>query len=376
MAHGPGFGYVALHHRIQPTAKLTAENVGDLELTTHRRVIASGLASPQPQDTPVSLTPSSTISDLVGEPLESTLASAISNNHDSSINHVDAQTPSNKRPRPHPLSRKTTITNDDPDLTDVPDDAPKAKKTKAIVHADISIISIDDGGDLESEPLNKTHPTADIKAFFTSVPLLPGQKKEYMKCNSCVQGLGGCAKQEKILTAEHSTLRRHAESKHAPIYRKWCESNNFDSMLPGDSKQRNRIASNGGKGQQSAVTDHFSPEDLDARPPIQAFNHPTFKKMLNIASRAKRNIPLLSPKQSRARILKMFKQQLWSLRKCLVGPTVKGEISLTCNAWQASNTDVYFAVTGHWIEERVPGEWTIKHALLGFTQMNTAHNGA
>ncbi|KAI9446878.1 hypothetical protein BJY52DRAFT_1228605 [Lactarius psammicola] len=204
---------------IQPTAKLTAENVGDLELTTHRRVIASGLASPQPQDTPVSLTPSSTISDLVGEPLESTSASATSNNHDSSINHVDAQTPSNKRPRPHPLSRKTTITNDDPDLTDVPDDAPKAKKTKAIVHADISIISIDDGGDLESEPLNKTHPTADIKAFFTSVPLLPGQKKEYMKCNSCAQGLGGCAKQEKILTAEHSTLRRHAESKHAKMVR-------------------------------------------------------------------------------------------------------------------------------------------------------------
>jgi hypothetical protein len=55
---------------------------------------------------------------------------------------------------------------------------------------------------------------------------------------------------------------------------------------------------------------------------------------------------------------------------------VKGEISLTCDAWQASNTDAYFAVTGHWIEERIPGEWTIEQALLGFTQMNTAHNGA
>jgi hypothetical protein len=32
-------------------------------------------------------------------------------------------------------------------------------------------------------------------------------------------------------------------------------------------------------------------------------------------------------------------------------------------------------VTGHWIEERVPGMWTIENALLGFTQMNTAHNG-
>ncbi|KAF8800065.1 hypothetical protein BYT27DRAFT_7029686, partial [Phlegmacium glaucopus] len=52
-----------------------------------------------------------------------------------------------------------------------------------------------------------------------------------------------------------------------------------------------------------------------------------------------------------------------------------GEISLTCDAWQASNSDGYFVVTGHWIEELTPGDWRIEHALLGFTQMNTAHNG-
>jgi hypothetical protein len=55
---------------------------------------------------------------------------------------------------------------------------------------------------------------------------------------------------------------------------------------------------------------------------------------------------------------------------------VSGEVSLTCDAWQASNANAYFAVTGHWIEERAPGEWTIEQALLGFVQMNTAHNGA
>ena len=53
-----------------------------------------------------------------------------------------------------------------------------------------------------------------------------------------------------------------------------------------------------------------------------------------------------------------------------------GEVSLTCDAWQAGNTNAYFAVTGHWIEKRVPGEWTIEQALLGFVQMNMAHNGA
>jgi len=54
---------------------------------------------------------------------------------------------------------------------------------------------------------------------------------------------------------------------------------------------------------------------------------------------------------------------------------VTGDISLTCDAWQASNTDAYFAVTGHWIEESRPGVWEIQNALLGFTRVNSAHNG-
>jgi hypothetical protein len=37
---------------------------------------------------------------------------------------------------------------------------------------------------------------------------------------------------------------------------------------------------------------------------------------------------------------------------------------------------VYFAVTGHWIEESLPGKWTIENALIGFIQMNMAHNSA
>ena len=58
------------------------------------------------------------------------------------------------------------------------------------------------------------------------------------------------------------------------------------------------------------------------------------------------------------------------------GPTITGKISLTCDAWQADNTDMYFAVTGHWVKVRMPGKWTLEHALLGFTQMNCSHNGA
>ena len=54
---------------------------------------------------------------------------------------------------------------------------------------------------------------------------------------------------------------------------------------------------------------------------------------------------------------------------------MSGKVSLTCNAWQASNTDAYFAVTSHWIGEQAPGEWTVEKALLGFVQMDMAHNG-
>jgi hypothetical protein len=50
-------------------------------------------------------------------------------------------------------------------------------------------------------------------------------------------------------------------------------------------------------------------------------------------------------------------------------------VSLTCNAWQASNTDGYFAVTGHWIEEPYTGFWELNSALFGFVRLNNAHNG-
>lgn len=59
----------------------------------------------------------------------------------------------------------------------------------------------------------------------------------------------------------------------------------------------------------------------------------------------------------------------------LQGPAVQGEVSLTCDAWQASNTDGYFAVTAHWIEQLIPGKWELKSALIGFTRLNNAHNG-
>ena len=60
----------------------------------------------------------------------------------------------------------------------------------------------------------------------------------------------------------------------------------------------------------------------------------------------------------------------WTLQS----PAVSGKINLTCDAWQAGNMEGYFAVTGHWIEESTPSHWELKSALLGFTQVNNAHN--
>ena len=80
-------------------------------------------------------------------------------------------------------------TSDGPDGT--PDTAPQAKKSKTSLtpvsreETLTSIIDIDDIEDPRDERLNKSDPTADIKAFFTAVPHVSGQPKGRMKCNLC-----------------------------------------------------------------------------------------------------------------------------------------------------------------------------------------------
>jgi hypothetical protein len=54
---------------------------------------------------------------------------------------------------------------------------------------------------------------------------------------------------------------------------------------------------------------------------------------------------------------------------------VKGNVNTTCDGWQAENVDGYFAVMGHWIEEKVPMQWEIENSLLGFTKINNTHSG-
>ncbi|KAH8981786.1 hypothetical protein EDB86DRAFT_2812693, partial [Lactarius hatsudake] len=144
-------------------------------------------------------------------------------------------------------------------------------------------------------------------------------------------------KVEKIIISEHSTLRRHMASLHSCRYRKWCEANRFDSMLPEDTKQRREAALDTSlQTQQTTLTAHFNPREPDLTPysdsafeaaaiawliqtnqPIQAFKNPAFKKMIDITSRATRGITLPAPKKTRTLVIHMFKQQMFLLKKRL-----------------------------------------------------------
>ncbi|KAM6496901.1 hypothetical protein JOM56_007374 [Amanita muscaria] len=64
---------------------------------------------------------------------------------------------------------------------------------------------------------------------------------------------------------EHSTLRRHMASKHKGIYRRWCKTSGFLSMLPEDAKAR-RLEALEKVMEQTQVDDHFHPMKPEDKP--------------------------------------------------------------------------------------------------------------
>jgi hypothetical protein len=254
------------------------------------------------------------------------------------------------------------------------------------MHHDVNVVNVDDR-DLK---VNKINPTADTKHFFKAAPHQRHYIKPHSICIPCEEAKGH---HKQVLISDTTTLRRHMAYLHPKTYRKWCKENDFESMLPEDAKARRAEVASTIK--QTVVDEHFSiqkPEDkpksysdvlfeeaaiqwlIETDQPIQAFDHPTFKHMIEVAARATRGVKIPGRKQTRQAIINMFKKQMQALRDRLNSKVASGEVSLTCDAWQASTADGYFAVTGHWIEE-TPSDWTLEHALFGFTQMNTAHDG-
>ncbi|KAF7372312.1 putative AC transposase [Mycena venus] len=109
--------------------------------------------------------------------------------------------------------------------------------------------------------------------------------------------------------------------------------------------------------------------------PVDVLDHPKFRNMIDITSRATDGVRIPGKKLTREEIIELFKRRMDQLKAKLNGPTVTGEIQLTDDAWTASHGDGYLGVTGHWIEEVIPGGWESREALIGFVRLNNAHNG-
>ncbi|KAL1939214.1 hypothetical protein VTO73DRAFT_10255 [Trametes versicolor] len=199
---------------------------------------------------------------------------------------------------------------------------------------------------------------------------------------------------------ESSKTRREDKGRDADhffgseVYHVWAKANDFMSMLPRDTDARRKQLAKQ-KATQSTLTLHLREKPpppsvvkytnalfrdaaiewlIATDQPIQALEHPAFRNMIDIAARATDGVRVPNRKQTRRAIIETFKRNLTKLRERLNSDAVKGLVSLTCDAWQASNTDGYFAVMGHWIEES-PSSWASQSALLGFVRLNNAHNG-
>ncbi|KAF8834463.1 hypothetical protein BDN67DRAFT_873223, partial [Paxillus ammoniavirescens] len=120
-------------------------------------------------------------------------------------------------------------------------------------------------------------------------------------------------------------------------YQKWCKTNNFKSMLPTDVKACN-AATAVANAKQSSLDDHVRVIELgecvlpytdklfreaviewliSTNQPIQAVDHPSLKKMIDIASQATNGVVIPTWKTTCAEIMSIFKKQMTRLQECL-----------------------------------------------------------
>ena len=187
---------------IYPSAKLTAENAGQLELSTHRRAVASATALAAPtaptcgEATVTTSAPAASMPSTTSSPSPHLLD--LQPRADKRI--ISAYRPSNLAPQ-NPgkrLAHKTSPARASTPTTsvdDINDGMLTTKKAKTVrpsdtvdslgMHSDVQVMDIDDVADPRTESLNKSDATADIKFFFTLVPSPPGQAKLRMRCNLC-----------------------------------------------------------------------------------------------------------------------------------------------------------------------------------------------
>ncbi|KIK47782.1 hypothetical protein CY34DRAFT_8650 [Suillus luteus UH-Slu-Lm8-n1] len=246
-----------------------------------------------------------------------------------------------------------------------------------LVNADGILIDIDVQSLMEPVSTREAK-TADINAFFGATfdhTGANGKVKKHRKCKTCPKAC--------ILINKISTLRCHTEAKFSAKYRKWAKEYSFELMLPGNVKARKDNAA------QQSINVHLTEQKLAERvvsytdklfkqaaiewlvstnQPIQVLEHPKFKEMIDIAARATNSVKIPGRKATCVKIMRTFKTHLMGLRSKLNISQVYDIALSTQLIWTyAENTDGYFAVTGHWIEEKTTAQWEL--------EINNAHTG-
>ncbi|KAJ3738980.1 hypothetical protein DFH05DRAFT_1408068, partial [Lentinula detonsa] len=121
------------------------------------------------------------------------------------------------------------------------------------------------------------------------------------------------------------TARRHMESWHRGEYMKWCAANDFKSMLPKDTERRRQAKQDGlAQGtldgvmvkaeRKEAVVPYTDANFLQAAiewmiatdQSLWVLEHPAFRKMIDVASRATHGVKLPKRKVARKEIMNMF----------------------------------------------------------------------
>ncbi|KIJ07910.1 hypothetical protein PAXINDRAFT_89641 [Paxillus involutus ATCC 200175] len=144
----------------------------------------------------------------------------------------------------------------------------------------------------------------------------------------------------------------HAQfSQHA--YHKWCKDNNLELKLPDDVKAH-KTASAAANMRQGTLDKHVQEIEPEAHilpytdklfceaavkwlittnQPIQAVDHPSFRKMIDIASQATKGVVIPNRKATQAEIINVFKKQMTWLRECLNVSATSLRHSVTDISW-------------------------------------------
>ncbi|KAH7924808.1 hypothetical protein BV22DRAFT_1012537, partial [Leucogyrophana mollusca] len=139
------------------------------------------------------------------------------------------------------------------------------------------------------------------------------------------------------IVSDVTTCRRHIQFKHSGLYHTWCDKNGFESKLPDDVKKRKEAialanakqARIDGHLREPAPTERVIPYTdalyreascewlIETNQPIQAVDHPKFRLMIDIASRATNGVIVPNRNATRREIMDMFKRQMTKLKERL-----------------------------------------------------------